>query len=115
IFLGVRFTVLFYRIIPIDTNPMHFAAATHLIAAHYRYVVLDITGYNTRAASGAGIQVDRHYPLVAGLLVLVPKVIRLVLIRPSSSIVTRFFLVFGKGCLPDYITSFNRMMGLRLG
>ena len=45
---------------------MHLAAAFDLVLAHDGDVVLRLAGHDTRAAPGAGGQVDRHAPRVVG-------------------------------------------------
>src|SRR5690606_32002244 len=95
-------------------QPMHLAAAAHFITPHNRYVILDVTGYYTRTTASTGIQIDCHYPFMTGLLVLIPKIISLVRIRPSSRIVAWVLLILRKGGFADNITAFNRMVRLRL-
>src|SRR5690606_8364843 len=54
----------------VDANPVHFAAALDLLLADHRNVVLGHTGRDAHATPGAGVEVDRHAPLVAVVLVL---------------------------------------------
>ena len=51
-------------IIPVDADPVHLAAADHLVPADDRNVVLRLAGDDAGLAAGAGVEVDRHSPLV---------------------------------------------------
>ena len=57
--------VLIARVVAIHADPVHFAAAQHLIFADHRSVVFRHAGDHAGVAAGAGRQVDRHAPLVA--------------------------------------------------
>ena len=50
--------------VPVDPDPVHLALSRHLDLADNRHVVLALAGDHARVAPGAGIQVDRHPPLV---------------------------------------------------
>src|SRR3954462_3075455 len=49
----------------VDADPVHLAAAIHLLLADDRDVVLGLARDGAGAAAGAGRQIDRHAPLVA--------------------------------------------------
>src|SRR5690606_23447536 len=115
ILLGVRFPTLLDGVITVDAQPMHFAATAHLITAYNRNVVFDVTSYNTGSTSRTSVQVDGHYPFVAGLLVLIPQVISLMRVGPPSGIMARILLVFCEGRFPDYVAAFNGVVCLGLG
>ena len=51
--------------VPIDPQPMHLAVSRDLVLADNRHVVLALAGDHAGVAADAGIQVDRHPPLVA--------------------------------------------------
>src|SRR5207253_9729863 len=51
--------------VPVDPQPMHLAPLRDLGLADDRHVVLALAGDHARVAADAGIQVDRHPPLVA--------------------------------------------------
>src|SRR5205823_7840887 len=55
-------------VIGVDTNPVHLPAAQHLVLADDRNIVLGLAADNARIAPDAGIDVDRHAPLVAFVL-----------------------------------------------
>ncbi len=52
-------------VIAVHADPVHLAAAQHLILADHRNVVLRLAGDHAGVAAGAGRQVDRHAPLIA--------------------------------------------------
>ena len=52
----------------VDANPVHLALRVDLLLADDRDVVLGHAGGDADAAAGAGVQVDRHAPLVAVVL-----------------------------------------------
>src|SRR6185503_1995340 len=54
--------------IAIHTQPVHMAALGDLFFSHHRDVVFRLASYRARIAAGAGVEVNRHPPLV--LLVL---------------------------------------------
>ena len=56
------------RIIPVEPDPVHLTAAQHLVAPDNRDVVLGLTGNHAGVAADAGIQIDRHAPLVGTIL-----------------------------------------------
>ena len=53
--------------ITVNAQPEHLTAATHLILADDRHVVLALTRDDTGVAAGAGVQVNGHAPLVQTL------------------------------------------------
>src|SRR4029077_5299557 len=55
----------------IDAQPVHLAAASDLLLADDRDVVLGLAGDDAGAAAGTRRQVDGHAPLVARVLPLV--------------------------------------------
>jgi hypothetical protein len=50
--------------VPVDPEPQHLAPLRHLGLADDRHVVLALAGDHARVAADAGVQVDRHPPLV---------------------------------------------------
>ena len=59
-------------VIGVDAQPVHFAAAHHLLLADDGDVVLGLARDDARAAAVARVEIDRHAPLVAaGFLLLV--------------------------------------------
>ena len=54
-----------FLVIAVDANPVHFAAAHHLILADDRNVVLRLASDHASVATVAFVQVDGHRPLVA--------------------------------------------------
>ncbi len=63
--LGMRRVgVLDRGIITVDANPLHRAALGHLILADDGDVVLRLAGHHARVAARAGVQINRHAPLV---------------------------------------------------
>ena len=56
-------------IVRIHTQPVHLAAAQHLVLADHRDVVLRLASDDARVAADAGVDVDGHAPLVAVVLV----------------------------------------------
>src|SRR3954468_20574470 len=60
--------------VAVHAQPVHLAAAAHLLVADDGYVVLALAGDHAGVAAGAGIEVDRHAPLLAFLVaVLLPE------------------------------------------
>ena len=55
--------------IVVDAQPVHLAAAQHLILPNDGDVVLGLAPDDTRVAADAGIDVDRHPPPVAVVFV----------------------------------------------
>src|SRR4029077_20706879 len=51
--------------VPVDPDPMHLARVPNLNLADNRHVVLALAGHHARVATDAGVQVDRHPPLMA--------------------------------------------------
>ena len=51
--------------VPVDPDPVHLALFRDLDLADNRHVVLALAGDHARVAADAGIQVDRHPPLMA--------------------------------------------------
>src|SRR4030095_15233887 len=51
--------------VPVDPDPVHLAPLRDLDLADNRHVVLALAGRHARVAADAGVQVDRHPPLVA--------------------------------------------------
>ena len=60
----------FKGVITIDAKPVHLAAANDLVLAHDGNVVFRLTGDNTRAATDAGAEIDRHSPGILCVLAL---------------------------------------------
>src|SRR6185295_9490552 len=56
--------------VPVDADPVHLAVVHHLFAADDRNVVLVLAGDHAGVAAGAGRQIDRHAPAMAGVLLL---------------------------------------------
>src|SRR4030095_3618980 len=54
--------------VPIHPQPVHLAAFLDLDLAHDGHVVLALARRHARVAADAGVQVDRHPPLVALLV-----------------------------------------------
>ena len=52
------------RVVAIDSNPMHGATMADLQFADDRDVVFRLAGNDTGAATGAGVEIDRHPPLL---------------------------------------------------
>ena len=52
-------------VVAVDAQPVHLAAAQHLVLADDRDVVLRLAGDDAGVAADAGVEVDRHAPLVA--------------------------------------------------
>src|SRR5258707_1095393 len=52
-------------VVAVDADPVHFAAAHHLVLADHGDVVLRLTGDHASVATVAFVQVDGHRPLVA--------------------------------------------------
>src|SRR5262249_25162487 len=52
-------------VVAVDTEPVHLAAAQHLILSDDRDVVFSLTTDNAGVAADAGVDVDRHPPFVA--------------------------------------------------
>src|SRR5690606_11724285 len=59
-------------VVAVDTQPVHFTAVDHFLAAHERHVVLYVTRHHASATSNTGIQVDGHRPVVVAVLVAFP-------------------------------------------
>src|SRR5208283_1515132 len=59
---GSRFGV---GIVTVNADPVHFAAAHHLILAHHRNIVFGLAGHHTGIATVALVQVDGHAPGIA--------------------------------------------------
>src|SRR6202035_3518205 len=55
--------------VAVDAQPVHLALLQHLLLADRRDVVLRLAGDDAGAAAGTDVQVDRHRPLVALVLV----------------------------------------------
>ena len=69
---------LSFRVIAIQTQPVHVAPAPHLVLADDRNVVLDLAGDNTGRATRTGIEVDDHAPVNAMVrMILGPQVVML--------------------------------------
>ena len=62
-------------VVAVQTDPVHLTTAQDLILADDRDVVLGLAGDNASVAADAGVQVDRHAPLVntAEFLVIVER------------------------------------------
>src|SRR6185312_14957832 len=56
--LGIAFVIM------IHANPVHFAAAVHLILADHGDVVFGLARDRARLAANAGIEIDAHTPRV---------------------------------------------------
>ena len=54
-------------IVAIHADPVHFAAAHHLILTDDRNVVFRLAGHDTCAAAIALVQINRHAPGIAGI------------------------------------------------
>ena len=62
------------REVPVDPDPVHLAPLRDLDLADDRHVVLALARRHARVAADAGVQVDRHPPLVALIVgVLLPE------------------------------------------
>ena len=55
------------RVVPVQTQPVHFAAAKHLVFADDRNVVFRLTRHNARGATRALVEVDGHRPAVTAI------------------------------------------------
>src|SRR5262249_38264700 len=65
--------VLGARVIPIDADPVHLAAAPHFVLPHDGDVVLRLARRDAGRTAGAGVQVDRHPPRVRAARALGPQ------------------------------------------
>jgi hypothetical protein len=60
--------------VPVDPDPVHLALFRNLDLPDNRHVVLALARRHARVAADAGVQVDRHPPLVALIVgVLLPE------------------------------------------
>ena len=50
--------------VAVDADPVHLAAAQHLLLADHGDVVLGLAGDHAGVAAGAGVEVDGHAPLL---------------------------------------------------
>ena len=50
------------RVITVDADPVHLAAAHHLVFADHRNIVLRLAGHHASVAAVATVQIDRHAP-----------------------------------------------------
>ena len=55
---------------PLDPHPRHGAAPTHGVGSHDRNIVLRVAGRDTGIAPVAGVEVDRHSPVMDRVLVI---------------------------------------------
>src|SRR5262249_46134378 len=61
----------------LDPDPGHDAPARHLFLADDRDIVLRVAGSDAGTAAGAGVEIDRHPPLMLGVAVLGAHLVRL--------------------------------------
>src|SRR5690606_8227144 len=61
------------RVVAVDADPVHRPAAAHLLGADDGDVVLRLASDHAPVAADATVEVDRHAPLLADLLVLLPQ------------------------------------------
>src|SRR2546425_691067 len=67
--LEVRLGMLgFAAVVRVDADPVHLTAAQHFGFSYHRNVVLRLAADDARVAADAGIDIDRHAPLVAFVL-----------------------------------------------
>src|SRR5690606_17472835 len=104
IFLRIGLAVLFDRIIPVDTYPMHFPAAAYFITAYNRNIILKVTSYDAGTTARTGIEVYGHYPFVARLLVFVPQIVSFVRVSPPAGIMGRILLVLRETRFADNVS-----------
>ena len=52
-------------VIAVDADPVHVAADQHFLLADHGDVVFRLAGHHAAAAAGAGVQINRHAPLIA--------------------------------------------------
>ena len=99
--------------IAVDSQPVHFATAQNLLLADDRDVIFRLAGDDTGIATDARIQIDRHPPGVA--LVLVRRVERepfpVTHMLGKAGMVT---VVFERG-RADQVAAFEIVMQLRVG
>src|SRR5690606_31117677 len=60
-------------IVPVNPDPVHFPPASDLVLSYYGHVVFHAAAHHTGAASGAGVQVNGHSPVMAGFGMLIPQ------------------------------------------
>ena len=72
-------------VIPVDANPVHFAAAADLVTPHDWHVVLRLTGHYTGRAAGTLGQIDHHSPTLADVGMIVRPEVRVVFIVRFAS------------------------------
>ena len=79
--------------VAVDPDPVHLAPLRDLDLADDRHVVLALAGGHARVAADAGVQVDRHPPLVAlivGMLLPEREVLRFLLEDAERGHASRF-------------------------
>src|SRR5690606_17943367 len=61
-------------VVAVNSQPVHVAAVDNLLATYNSYVVFYVTCHHTRAATGTGVKVDGHAPVVLVVVVTFPDV-----------------------------------------
>src|SRR4051794_5325670 len=92
---------------------MHLTATNDTLFADDRNVIFSLTGYDTGVAADTGVEVNRHTPGVAWIRVFGIKGCSILatgyrLVRCLGEI--RILGIFGQGCFPDELASFERKM-----
>src|SRR5690606_6798453 len=101
VLFGYCFTFFVKSVVSVNTQPVHLSAAAYLIFTYNRYVVFNVTSYNTSSATGTSIKVDSHYPVMSRLVVFIPKIVGRMLFAVVTATVCRIFLVICKSSFAD--------------
>jgi hypothetical protein len=54
----------FVAVVTVNTDPVHFAAAANFVFTNNRYVIFCATSYHASTATGTGVKVDSHNPVI---------------------------------------------------
>ena len=93
-FRRIVLRLIMHGVIAVDADPMHLAAAHHLIFAYYRNIVFALASHHACVAAIALGGVDGHRPLVALIEIQLWVVLRIILVQRHIS--WRRFVVFAR-------------------
>ena len=96
--------------VAVDPDPVHLASPGQLLRTHDRDVVLALAGEHAGAAAGAGVEIDRHAPLVLAVgngncL----NIVQLLLVMVARQ---EMLTELGEGGLPDQVSPMHGEMVL---
>ena len=79
-------------IVTVNTDPVHFTTAFNLVFTYNRDIIFGAASYNAGTATGTGVKVNSHHPVVGRAFILVPQTVCFVVFAVAAARERIFFI-----------------------